>query len=49
VLLDSIHRAKRRQTSFPRGETSGDFQLDASIQVKLEFLFDLPLYTIPPE
>jgi hypothetical protein len=47
ALLHSIHRSERRQTSFLRRESSRDFQLDALIHVKLEFLFEIPLYAIP--
>jgi hypothetical protein len=46
-LLHSIHRAKRRVTSFFRGETSRDFQMDALFDVKLELLFELAFDTIP--
>src|SRR5205807_2552544 len=38
-----------RGTSFFRGETARDFQLDAPLDVELELLFELPFDTIPLE
>jgi hypothetical protein len=48
-LWHSSHRAKRREASFFRRQTSRDFQLNALFDVKLELLFEFPFYTIPPE
>ena len=49
ALLDPIHGAKRYGTSFFRGQTSRDFDLDALLDMKLELLFEFPFDTISLE